>query len=178
MLPNALPAQPNDHYHHQGSCYPIVNDALSPKIHAEGDGLQVCFPILELTYTQLTFCISHLKIMILFVWVWISAQSNFLSSYLLLKDLRNKPNFSIQVQMQVWGLNSGTHTWFLVLGFFSPVVSAMHTWKKCVMGIKAFSGMHATTSTLIASYSSKCWFWRRKCSKSNLPSSLNFKASL
>lgn len=41
MLPNTLPAQSNGHHHHRGSCYPTGNDAFSPKIHAEGDGLEV-----------------------------------------------------------------------------------------------------------------------------------------
>lgn len=67
---------------------------------------------------------------------------------------------------------------FGVCGFFPPSGPSISYFKKCIMWIKEFSGMHATTSTIIGSYLSKCRFWRWKCSKSNLPSSLNFKASL
>lgn len=146
MLPNTLPAQSNDHSHLRGSCYPTV----SPKIHAQGDGLEFCFPALELTYSLHTFCTSHLKIVVVFVWDWISAQSDFISNYFLLEDLRNEPNFSVSVQMQVWEPHSGTHTWFLVQGFFFPSgLSDAYLKKMCYVGQSIF--WHAWKSVLLIS---------------------------
>lgn len=81
------------------------------------------------------------------------------------KDLRNKASFSIPVQMQVWEADSGIHT-----GFFS-MVSTLHTWKNVLCGSKHFLAcmLLLPPPVPLCSYSSKCWFQRRNCSKSNLP---------
>lgn len=92
----------------------------------------------------------------------------------LFKDLRNKAIF---VDQHKWRPKNLIQAFTLL---FFPMVSAFHTWKKCVMWVKAFSGMQLLLPPLLplSSYSSKCWFQRRNCFKSNMSSSLNFKASL
>lgn len=76
--------------------------------------------------------------MIVFVWVWISAQSSFISNYLLLKVLRNEPNFSMPVQMQVWEPNSGFTPGFGVCGFSPSGLSISYLEKNALCGSRHF----------------------------------------
>lgn len=145
MLPNTLPAQSNGHHHHRGSCYPTGNDAFSPKIHAEGDGLEVFL-----------FFSWHIHCTCLILKLSFSGSEYQLRAVLFLIIFSSKNWETNQTFLYQYKCRSENLIQAFTRGFggcdFPPLVSAFHTWKKSVMWVKAFSRMYATTSTLIVIY--------------------------